>query len=364
MAERALSRRDALDHFLSLVEGRWRREFKSAADKRPAVLDHRLTGDDWDVIAMMVRLLEPFKVATLQLQGDGRKEFQATSGGFDQYFPTIELLLDHLEEAKKGIIYEEDENHGIVAHDLFEGIDASAVRFAKIYISLGWKKLTEYYAKFDNAAYVAAVLFNPGMKWQHLEQAWELLPHQDQVDYKRKYTKTIKDLWQRNYRDRELQDGRDGVEKPQIDHFRERRLAARRESSQPSAPVARQRQGRRQLQPSPSRSASDELEDYLATPRITSPIYYNDPIGWWRDVGSKEYPRLSYMAVDILTIPSSAASTERSFSSAGKMIHSRPRLERSTIAMAQCLRDWAKAGIYTPRIPLHKLNTEDLLEEG
>lgn len=62
-----------------------------------------------------------------------------------------------------------------------------------------------------------------------------------------------------------------------------------------------------------------------------------------------DYPNLSRMASDLLSIPTMSAETERSFSSAGKMVSPlRTRLDRHTIGMAQSMRSWSREGIVLP----------------
>jgi hypothetical protein len=103
--------------------------------------------------------------------------------------------------------------------------------------------------------------------------------------------------------------------------------------------------------------AQDKLDRYLSEPPVDNVSYKADPVAWWRDVGVIRFPRLSYMAVDFLTIASSSAETERDFSSCGRMITPfRSRLRRHIVGMAQCLRSWSKSGIYQSSLP------PDLLE--
>lgn len=62
-----------------------------------------------------------------------------------------------------------------------------------------------------------------------------------------------------------------------------------------------------------------------------------------------EYPNLCRMATDLLSIPTMSAETERSFSSAGKMVSPwRTRLDRHTIGMAQSMRSWSREDIVLP----------------
>ena len=51
--------------------------------------------------------LKPFKIASKQLQGNGIMGKRSTSGGFDEYLPVVEMLLDHFETDLKGTIYED-----------------------------------------------------------------------------------------------------------------------------------------------------------------------------------------------------------------------------------------------------------------
>ena len=104
----------------------------------------------------------------------------------------------------------------------------------------------------------------------------------------------------------------------------------------------------------------DELDQYLLEPPVNNITYKADPIGWWRDVGIVRFPRLSYMAVDFLTIASSSAETERDFSSCGRMVTPlRSRLRRHIVAMVQCLHSWSKAGIYQPTLPFSLLEGDN-----
>ncbi|KAI8402709.1 hypothetical protein FOFC_18025 [Fusarium oxysporum] len=59
-----------------------------------------------------------------------------------------------------------------------------------------------------------------------------------------------------------------------------------------------------------------------------------------------KYPRLSRMALDLLTVPPMSAECERLFSTTGRMVtKSRNRLDASTIGLCQTLRSWLRAGL-------------------
>jgi hypothetical protein len=70
-----------------------------------------------------------------------------------------------------------------------------------------------------------------------------------------------------------------------------------------------------------------------------------DPIQYWASK-RREYPRLSRMALDVLTVPAMSAECERLFSAVGLMVAPlRHRLDASTIGLVQTLRSWQRAGL-------------------
>lgn len=133
----------------------------------------------------------------------------------------------------------------------------------------------------------------------------------------------------------------------------------------------RRQKGRRKANTKVEATAADlgqdELDLYLSEPPVDSAQYKKDPLAWWRDQGARRFPKLSYMASDMLTIPSSTAETERQFNSAGKMITpSRNHLQRVFVSQAQCLRSWSDMGVYRPELPIHLLQDQgwyDRLEQ-
>ncbi|PNP43224.1 hypothetical protein TGAMA5MH_04934 [Trichoderma gamsii] len=175
MALRALWTRPALNRMLSIIEERWISQGGKEQD-RPAILKEKLSLEEWKVVAAVQKILQLFKVASKQLQGAGISGKRSTSGGFDEYFQVIEMLLDHLELAIQGVVIEENHDRMMEEVHLFDDMDAKTRRLLKIYIKLGWKKLNDYYGKLTSTAYVAVVVFHPCKKWRALEQLWNQLP--------------------------------------------------------------------------------------------------------------------------------------------------------------------------------------------
>lgn len=93
MADRALDCRQAPDRLIFDVEQRWQ-EDGGLANERPAILGEKLSMEEWRVVTALYRILEPCKIATLQLQGDGStgRGRRSTTGAFYEYFPVLEML--------------------------------------------------------------------------------------------------------------------------------------------------------------------------------------------------------------------------------------------------------------------------------
>ncbi|KAM4065570.1 ribonuclease H-like protein [Hirsutella rhossiliensis] len=139
----------------SIIEERWLGKGGKEQDK-PAILKEQLSLEEWKVVVAVQKILQPFKIASKQLQGEGIAGKRSTSGG-------------------SGVIIEENEDQTMKEVHLFNDMDARTRRVLKIYIKLGWKKLNDYYSKLTSTAYVAAVVFHPCKKWRALERLWSQL---------------------------------------------------------------------------------------------------------------------------------------------------------------------------------------------
>lgn len=97
--------------------------------------------------------------------------------------------------------------------------------------------------------------------------------------------------------------------------------------------------------PTPSTStstASIELKTYLATPVDPS---VRDALKWWYN-HHFEYPRLSRMARDYLSIPPTSVDVEHVFSRGCILLsYLRNRMSAETTRSLMCLNLWLKAGI-------------------
>jgi hypothetical protein len=89
---------------------------------------------------------------------------------------------------------------------------------------------------------------------------------------------------------------------------------------------------------------TDEYESYTCQPPI--PIDCT-PLAWWlRNEQKERFPRLSKMAVDVLSIPAMSADPERTFSGARRTVSwDRMLLGAPTIEKGECLKSWIRSGI-------------------
>jgi hypothetical protein len=79
-----------------------------------------------------------------------------------------------------------------------------------------------------------------------------------------------------------------------------------------------------------------ELTKYLSESRKND----IDPISWW-NIQKSEYPILSTIACDYLSVQATSVASEQAFSIAGQAISSqRNRLEPETARAILCLKSW------------------------
>lgn len=89
----------------------------------------------------------------------------------------------------------------------------------------------------------------------------------------------------------------------------------------------------------------DELDKYL-TEHLADKTDWKGPLDWWK-AHQKQYPILSKMAADILSIPGMSAEVERLFSSAKLMLPpARNSLMMDGIEASECISNWKKNGLF------------------
>ncbi|OAQ58665.1 hypothetical protein VFPPC_10900 [Pochonia chlamydosporia 170] len=89
----------------------------------------------------------------------------------------------------------------------------------------------------------------------------------------------------------------------------------------------------------------DEYDHWLSNPDAKNDALVTGPLQYWWE-RRDDYPRLSRMALDLLSTPPMSAECERLFSVTGQiMLPLRTRLEASTIGITQTLRSWVRNGL-------------------
>lgn len=88
----------------------------------------------------------------------------------------------------------------------------------------------------------------------------------------------------------------------------------------------------------------DEYARYLSEPRHNTPNREFDPVNWWLESAQRErFPRLSKMALDLLSAPAMSADCERLFSTAKLTVTDlRTRLDSESLEALLCLKSWQK----------------------
>ena len=85
-----------------------------------------------------------------------------------------------------------------------------------------------------------------------------------------------------------------------------------------------------------NKELSDELEKYLALP-LEDQV---DPLLWWQ-VKQREYPKLSLIARDYLSIQATSVASEQAFSIVGQTVSAlRNRIEGESARAVLCLKSW------------------------
>ncbi|KAL9563934.1 hypothetical protein ACKAV7_011969 [Fusarium commune] len=92
------------DQYVAMRTGGGTRPMPKRSRKKPAIVDDKMSSEDWAVIAEYLAILKPLKIATKRLEG--RPE-EGKYGAIWEVLLTMEWLLQHLEDTK--LQHEHDE---------------------------------------------------------------------------------------------------------------------------------------------------------------------------------------------------------------------------------------------------------------
>ncbi|KAK2922896.1 hypothetical protein FoTM2_017136 [Fusarium oxysporum f. sp. vasinfectum] len=239
-----------------------------------------LSSEDWIILEKIKSFLEKLKMTT--------KALESSFATLDNVLLAMDFVLAQFEAGKEAYIDDPI--------------------MAPMYNS-GWAKLDKYYRLTDESpAYVAAIVLHPSHKWHYIQENWK----KEWVESSKKLMET---LWN-DYKPVESPLPLCEVPSTTTNEF----LNWRNKHLQPSL-------------------VTDEYERYCNSERVYG---FTSAHAWWlEETQQKNYPNLSKMAVDILSIPAMSAEPERLFSGAKITITDRRnRLGSDVVEALECLKSW------------------------
>ncbi|TIA30180.1 hypothetical protein D6C78_09762 [Aureobasidium pullulans] len=252
----------------------------------PDTTKYILTDEDWEPIKATITFLQPFHEATLKTQGD-----QAT---LEQMQVTMDFLNKHLHTSRQRHIKNQALTTAILnSHYVFD----------------------KYYKIIDNTpVYTAAVLLHPSKRLNYLNKVWNKKWIKPGVD-------RVRHLFESQYKDKYLPPSKEQeptiIEEPSELEKWQRDLAID--------------------------TTTNELKSFIES----TPITTNNPLTWWLDpINQEQFPCLSKMAIDVLSIHIMSADSERVFSGSRRMVTwERARLGVQSVERNECLKSWNISGL-------------------
>lgn len=249
-----------------------------------------LSPDDWEYLRLISAFLHPFFRATKATEGD-----HAT---IDRVLFTMDILIQHFKKSLS--VYQSNS-------------------FLSSRIEKSWAIFDKYYLKTeDSPFYAAAVIFHPSRRTLYLKQNWD-------KKWIRPAINSVKELWEK-YKDQSANTPTLPVLSMQIDNLDEFDILAQN------------------LDVVPRQQIKDEFEEYLSEAVIT---IETSALSWWLNTQQRRrWPRLSQLAINVLSIPAMSSEPERVFSGGRRTISwERMQLGEDTIEVLECLKHWIRSGL-------------------
>lgn len=274
-------------------------------DHEVALGDVRLTAEDWDFLGKAHNFLQPFTSSTLYAEGH--------SSSISQSLVLMDALLAHYERQK----------------DLYsqQGLHDSRMLRA---IEMGWFVIDKYYNKTSEApVYAAALLLNPRNRAAYLHKNWPVSWHEDAID-------SANVIWEEEYKALALDSESTDSEPNQ---------------AFPVAKIPRNELDRLLECLQVETTRKQNADNFMAFIQDdATDLNGQTPLEWWCQPEQRRlYPRLSQMAIAILSIPAESSEPERTFSGARRTCSwDRLRLSCSKIEMVECIASWLREGHIVP----------------
>ena len=331
--ERATQLRNPIDEYIAQKSGDYYRD--SARRREPAndankprlfIAEKGLAAADWSTISEYLQVLAPFKEATRLLEGRGKA---GSAGAIWEVLPTLSWLIDELSSHVKRY-----------AEAKYDDSDAPEDH-VQINCQAALNKVEDYYARLATATpvYYIAARLHPAYK-DYLDSAWQipddyesLEPH-PRLGWLRRNSALFETMY-KQYKQKK---------------------SATNDSSEPPRKVAKfsyDASSRRTeflrstlAQGKMQKDDIDELKRWDNEPNVPdNHPFALDPIQHWL-TKETDYPTLSKMALDILSIPAAAADCERTFSELGDLLETRRlSMKPDLLSALQSLRSWKRLGL-------------------
>lgn len=285
--------------YYEMIQWALRKHIKEAIkqtvfDNLAALASDALTTEDWAKLAHFETFLQPFKLLTKLTEGQ--------SSSIELVLPTMDFAMNHLEACK--LIYAADDF-------MMRGIDTA------------WAKLEKYYKLADETpVYALATCLNPIQKWQYFDTNWAGHP-----DWLNKAKKAAKDFWEAKYRPDSV------TTVPPVTTLSSNSFYAFYNRQIVGAAV------------------KDEWQQYITSDPLPAPKDGKpfNALAWWtEETQRRQYPNLSKMALDLLSIPAMASDVERLFSAAKlTLTDQRGAMYAETLELLQLLKSWNRSSIFS-----------------
>jgi hypothetical protein len=193
-------------------------------------------------------------------------------------------------------------------------------------IQKGWDIFDTYYSRTDvTPLYTAALILHPARRTKYIKTNWP-------AKWVKPNLKKVEKLWEDYQEKIPALSLATSYDEPQRKPEEEKELDAFDRIGQDLGKYMRP-------------SSQDEYRDY--TDQTPYDIGKMSALAWWsQEPQRKRWPRLSLMALDILSIPAMSDEAERVFSGARRTVSwDRAQMEPSTIEMVECIKHWKKSGI-------------------
>lgn len=191
---------------------------------------------------------------------------------------------------------------------------------------MGWFVLNKYYSiTSETPAYAAALLLDPSRRVKYINKMWP-------EEWRAPAITAARRLWEEKYAatDNPVPDGAFQIVTPSVRGERNEFDKLLDELDVTEAPT--------------------ELDDFDAFIEVKPQPLVGSPLSWWlhRDQ-RKTYPRLSRMAIDILSIPPESADAESVFSGGRRTLSwDRESMTCGNLEKVECIGNWLRSGLIKP----------------